>query len=145
MNERNTTAGILVKNNRIFIAKRINEGSVGGLWEFVGGKNRWGETLEQTLRREFMEELNLECKVKNPICTYNFTNKDTKYNLNVFFVEVSSWENLRLKFHSQVEWVTFEELMKRDFVPSDKACMPKILEAIQDEKFRKDLHEPYNV
>ena len=135
MDERKTTAGILVKKDRIFIAKRIEEGTVGGLWEFVGGKNRYGETLSDTLKREFMEELNVEITVKDQICSYDFVNKEVLYHLNIFFAEVSSWENLRLKYHSQVEWVSFEELLKREFVPSDKACIPNIIEAIQTKKF----------
>ncbi|MDD4081964.1 MAG: NUDIX domain-containing protein [Sphaerochaetaceae bacterium] len=135
MDERKTTAGVLVKNGRTFIAKRIQEGSVGGLWEFVGGKNRYEETLIDTLKREFMEELNVEVKVKDKICSYDFVNKEVLYHLNIFFVEVDSWENLRLRNHSEVEWVSFEELLKRDFVPSDKACFSRIIEALQAKKF----------
>ena len=51
--QRITTAGILTKDDRYFVAKREDKGSIGGLWEFPGGKNRWGESEQETLMREF--------------------------------------------------------------------------------------------
>ena len=36
MEERNTTAGVLIQDGKYLIAKRVEGGPVGGLWEFVG-------------------------------------------------------------------------------------------------------------
>ncbi len=63
MQERVTTAGILVQDGKYLVAKREEKGSIGGLWEFPGGKNRYTETEEETLKREFQEELGLSVSV----------------------------------------------------------------------------------
>lgn len=81
MQERITTAGILMRGNTYFIAKREDKGSIGGLWEFPGGKNRYGETEQETLRREFAEELGITVKVGQLVHSHDFTNKETLYHL----------------------------------------------------------------
>lgn len=48
---------------RLLIAKRPEEGLLGGLWEFPGGKCEQGETLPQALARELREELAIEVAV----------------------------------------------------------------------------------
>jgi A/G-specific adenine glycosylase len=51
--------GVLVSNGRMFIQKRPPEGLMPLLWEFPGGKVKSGETPEEALVREFMEELDV--------------------------------------------------------------------------------------
>lgn len=47
----------------LLIAQRPLDGLLGGLWEFPGGKQEPGETLEDCLRRELREELAIEVDV----------------------------------------------------------------------------------
>lgn len=57
-------AGIIYNDaGQILIAQRPNDGLLGGLWEFPGGKQESGETLPQTLQRELREELAIEVVV----------------------------------------------------------------------------------
>jgi len=57
-------AGIVRDNEgRILIAQRPNDGLLGGLWEFPGGKQEPDETLPETLKRELREELAIEVEV----------------------------------------------------------------------------------
>jgi len=57
-------AGIIYNEaGDMLIAQRPNEGLLGGLWEFPGGKQEAGETLPQTLKRELYEELAIEVEV----------------------------------------------------------------------------------
>ena len=75
MEERITTAGIVVEEGRLLVGRRRTEGSlIDGRWEFIGGKNRWGESCEETLRREFMEELGVEVSVGDYLTQVDFTN-----------------------------------------------------------------------
>ncbi len=48
---------------RFLISQRPVEGMLGGLWEFPGGKLQEGESQEQALKRELMEELAIEVEV----------------------------------------------------------------------------------
>jgi len=55
--------GVIRKNRRLLIDQRPENGLLGGLWEFPGGKIEAGETPERALRREIYEELALEVAV----------------------------------------------------------------------------------
>ena len=56
-------AGIIVCNNKILIAQRKRGKDLEYFWEFPGGKIEPGETCEECLHREIMEEFNLEIRV----------------------------------------------------------------------------------
>lgn len=127
MQERITTAGVLKQGDYILIAKRESKGSIGGMWEFPGGKNRWGETEEQTLKREFLEELDLQISVGPLICTHDFINKETLYHLKAYWVYSTHQGELPLKFHTECRWVTASELENYEFAPSDQAVIRTIV------------------
>ena len=55
----------VVFNDRgqVLIDQRLEEGLLGGLWEFPGGKQEEGEGIEATIARELREELAIEVAV----------------------------------------------------------------------------------
>jgi mutator protein MutT len=57
---------------KVLITKRSdpNVAKAHMLWDFPGGKNEFGEKLEQTLKREILEETGLHIKVQEmlPLC-----------------------------------------------------------------------------
>ncbi|NJR64212.1 MAG: A/G-specific adenine glycosylase [Leptolyngbyaceae cyanobacterium CRU_2_3] len=55
----------VIWNNQglILIDRRRQEGLLGGLWEFPGGKIEPGETVEACIKREIQEELGIEIAV----------------------------------------------------------------------------------
>ena len=120
MNERITTCGVIIKDRKVLVAKRSVGEVTNSLWEFVGGKNRWGETPEETLVREFLEELGIKVRVGDCLCTSDFVNKDVLYHLKAFLVYPES-ENFRLSVHSETRYVSRDELSQLDLVPSDRS------------------------
>ena len=58
-----TAALIRRGDGRFLIARRPSGGIHGGLWEFPGGKQEEGESLETCLEREIAEELSLAIQV----------------------------------------------------------------------------------
>lgn len=48
--------GVLLHRGRVFLQKRLDSGVWAGFWEFPGGRLEPGETPEQGVVREFMEE-----------------------------------------------------------------------------------------
>jgi len=59
--------GLLVHAGRVLIQKRMPEGAWAGLWEFPGGRIEPGESPEQAVVREFMEETGLVVRVAEPL------------------------------------------------------------------------------
>jgi len=51
--------GIILRDGRFLVARRRPDAHAGGTWEFPGGKQEAGETLEDALRREVAEETGL--------------------------------------------------------------------------------------
>ena len=119
MTERITTAGIALEDGRVLVAKRIQEGVIGGKWEFPGGKNRWGESPEETLKREWREELSLEIEAEEELFTTDFINNGVLYHLKAFRVRLLTKE-ARLSVHSALRWVDAKELGRLDLAGSDR-------------------------
>ena len=61
--------GLCFKGDRVLVARRAPDGLLGGLWEFPGGKRERGETYEQTVEREFQEEVGLKVDVGDRLVT----------------------------------------------------------------------------
>ena len=57
------SAGLVFRGGKLLITKRLAGASLGGLWEFPGGKREPGETFEQCLHRELREELGVEVQI----------------------------------------------------------------------------------
>ena len=55
----NVVCGIIQKEGKIFIARRKPHKSLGGYWEFPGGKVEPGEDPVTALTRELKEELDM--------------------------------------------------------------------------------------
>jgi A/G-specific adenine glycosylase len=68
----------------LFIQRRPDEGLLGGLWEFPGGKHEPGEALADTCRRELEEELRIQVIVQAPFAVVRHTYTHFKITLHAF-------------------------------------------------------------
>lgn len=127
MEHRITTCGILRdQQGRYLVGLREKGGAIGGLWEFPGGKNRWGESVADTLRREWMEELGVSIDVGEELASHDFVNKETLYHLSAHAVSLPEGGQFRLSVHSKLAWVTKEEMAAMPFAPSDRAIIAQL-------------------
>ena len=77
-------AGVISKGRQLLIAQRPSDGMLGGLWEFPGGKQEQGETLEACLRREVEEELAIEIDVGSHLLSVDHGFTHFSITLHVF-------------------------------------------------------------
>jgi 8-oxo-dGTP diphosphatase len=118
-------ACIIFKNDdsgekKIFIAKRIPGGEMGGRWEFPGGKVEDGEDFIQAIEREFMEEFGVAVRAEEKIASAVFYHKNNARELHAYRCYLDADEkNFALTEHTQTAWVSLPEVKKRPFVDSD--------------------------
>lgn len=126
MEERNTTAGVLIQDGKYLIAKRVEGGPVGGLWEFVGGKCQNGEPPEEALIREFEEELGISVAVGRLLATHTFENNQVRYHLGAYEVKRLDSRPITLSVHTEIAWASYSELDAYSFPPSDQAIISQL-------------------
>ncbi len=117
-----SVAGIALRNNLVFVARRKPGGSMGGKWEFPGGKIEPGETPERTLVREFREELGLEVRPGALLGESEFENERVRFRLRAYRVEFEG-EPAFLAEHEEVRWLARPELEDLDLAPSDRSLL----------------------
>lgn len=104
-----SVAGIYKKDNKFLMGKRKPGGSIGGKWEFPGGKVKANETLEESLKREFLEELESDIIVKDFITQKSFNSHDHNFDLYAYYIELVS-DKISLNEHTELSWFTIEEI-----------------------------------
>lgn len=133
LNYRITTAGLCIKENKVLIGKREDKGSIACMWEFPGGKSRYSETVEDTLKREFKEELGVEIEVGEEVANTEFVNKDTHYFLKAHRVFLKGdIKDLTLTVHTELRWESLSSLKNYNFANSDKKIIGLLIDKFGD-------------
>ena len=104
--------------NPIIFATQRGYGDFKGGWEFPGGKIEEGETPQEALKREIMEELDTEILVGELIETIEYDYPTFHLSMDCFWCEVVKGD-LVLKEHEAGKWLTKEQLSEVDWLPAD--------------------------
>lgn len=126
-------AGILWKDGKFLAARRPDDKPRGGFWEFPGGKQELGESMEQTLRRELKEELDLT--VTGPVNTWKvLEHRYTDLRVELHFMQVTEFSGTAFPLDNQeLRWLTPEEAKHLPFLPADREIL-EALEALAQEQ-----------
>ena len=114
------TAGIIDYQGKILIAERRKDKSLGGLWEFPGGKIEKGETCEQTLKREIKEEFNISVQVGDYITEILHEYPDFWLKMYVYTAKWDGKGEIIICDHEQYKFVTPEEFKNYKFPAADE-------------------------
>ena len=102
----------------MIIATQRGYGEFKGGWEFPGGKIEDGETPQEALKREIMEELDTEIKVGELLEIIEYDYPTFHLSMDCFWAEIVSGD-LILKEHEAAKWLTMESLDSVDWLPAD--------------------------
>lgn len=108
--------GVLEHKGKVLIQKRMADDIWGNLWEFPGGVVEAGETPEQGVVREYLEETGLV--VNHPRAIAAFRHSYTRYRvtLHAFYVELmSDPEAIVLSAAQEYRWAAWAEVRRLAF------------------------------
>ena len=120
-------AAVIREGDKIFATMR-GHGDLKGGWEFPGGKIEPGETPEEAVKREIMEELETEIRVVERIDTIEYDYPTFHLSMDCFWAEKVSGD-LVLTEHTEARWLTKEELDSVPWLPADVGLIEKLKEA----------------
>ncbi|SHI25273.1 (deoxy)nucleoside triphosphate pyrophosphohydrolase [Desulfosporosinus lacus] len=126
---REVTAAIIVKNDQVLIAQRADNDKLAGKWEFPGGKIEPGESLQECLKREINEELDVEIDVLDFFGESIYTYQTGSIKLMAFWCKWISG-NFTLKVHSKIAWAHSYELDLYEFAPADIPLVEKLKQSL---------------
>lgn len=119
-------AAIILKDDYLLIAQRPKTDVLTGLWEFPGGKIEAGETPTQCLRREIMEELNLNVTVGAFFAESIYQYPTKNIRLLCYWATYQSGQ-LECRVHQAVKWCNKSNLVNYPFAPADIPVVKKLL------------------
>jgi len=116
-------AALIVRDGQVLIGQRRAEQPMGSLWEFPGGKIEPGESPQEALARELVEELGIRAEV-GPAVTrirHNYR-RGGAVDLQFFAVREFSGE-IDNQIYQQVRWVKLGDLTAYKFLAADRGLI----------------------
>ena len=123
---------VLNEAGEVLIDQRLNEGLLGGLWEFPGGKQEPGEAIEATIRRELEEELAIAVEVGEELITLEHAYSHKRLRFVVHLCRWISGEPQPLAAQ-QVRWVEPRQLGEFPFPAANARIIAALQQRLQAE------------
>jgi len=121
--------GIIWKDGKILITKRPDDGFLGGLWEFPGGKRQLHESLEDCVRREIFEEVNVRVRDLKHFMTVQHGYSHFTVTLHVFWGYYAGGRP-RCQGCTAWAWVRPSDLSQYAFPSANQKIITKLFDAL---------------
>lgn len=123
------TVGAAVTINRkgeVLIAQRKQTDMLGGLWEFPGGKQEKGETIQACIARELEEELGIAVSVGDFLMTVKHAYSHFTMTLHVYYSKIISGRPRAIDC-AAYKWVKKEDLPEYAYSKADLQIVAVLL------------------
>lgn len=115
----------------ILVARRAANAHQGGLWEFPGGKLEPGETVQQALQRELLEELAIDVRQCESLLVIEHDYSDKSVLLDVWWIDAFDGEP-HGREGQPVRWVEAAELHSLEFPEANVPIIAAIEKKLVD-------------
>lgn len=123
-------------DGRILIQRRPEDGLLGGLWEFPGGKAEDGESMDEACRRELREELGVDVDVQAPFYTLSHAYSHFKITLYAFRCLLTDGQPTSRE-GQPIRWVTIDEFDDYAFPRANR----KLIEELERRRSEPSLFD----
>lgn len=110
--------GIIFKEDKILLCRRKAEKSLGGYWEFPGGKVEAYENEIQALQRELKEELSISVESISHFNTSIHQYENVQIELIAYGCQFIQADFV-LVDHDEIQWVEKAKLLSFNLAPAD--------------------------
>jgi A/G-specific adenine glycosylase len=123
------TAAVIQRAEQVLIARRPENGLLGGLWEFPGGKVQPGEDLASCLQREICEELDVQIQVGAHLGVYRHAYTHFRVTLHAFRCKLLNGDEPKPLEASGLHWAALDELADFPMGKIDRQISRDLLQA----------------
>jgi 8-oxo-dGTP diphosphatase len=121
-------AGLMEDSDgRVLITQRRPQAFMPLKWEFPGGKVEQGETDEQALARELLEELGIQVEVGQHFMDKFHVYDDFAVDFNVYRCHIQSGDLRKIAVNDFV-WVKPSDLDCYEFPPADEPTIERLID-----------------
>lgn len=118
---------VVVRGEKILVCQRKQDDTFGGYWEFPGGKQEEGETLEQCLARELSEELAIVARPIQRLTMIEHEYPHVSLRLHPFVCDHEDGEPQHLECQASA-WIDAEALRDYRFPPANESLIEEVVE-----------------
>ncbi len=119
---------VVIRGGKILVCQRKDDDILGGYWEFPGGKREAGESLEECLMRELLEELAIRVRPIRRLTSIEHRYPDVHVRLHPFLCEHLEGEPQLIECQA-ARWIEPAELCNYQFPPANEPLLAEILAA----------------
>ncbi len=114
---RQVTAAVIVEGDKLLLARRAPGEKLAGMWELPGGKVEPGETPQECLRRELLEELSMTAEIGDIVATtvYHYDHG----SFDMIAIEAQKTSGFTLSVHDDLRLFARGELERLPLAPAD--------------------------
>jgi 8-oxo-dGTP diphosphatase len=124
------TCAIIERDGFVLAAQRSADMNLPLKWEFPGGKIDPGESAEECLRRELVEEMGIHVSVGKSLPASTHQYPKFAVTLYPFVCSIASGE-IVLHEHAAIDWLPPEELPTLDWADADVPVIESYLAACE--------------